>query len=166
MKCPHCKKDNDKVIDSRSSGEGSEIRRRRECLECKRRYTTYEKVKATPLLVVKKDSNRMPYDRHKLMEGLVRACHKRPIGVDALEGVCDRVEQKISQDFDREIPSRAIGEMVMAELRDLDQVAYVRFASVYRAFNDITEFLDELRPMLGETTQAEHGKNKMDTEEG
>lgn len=166
VKCPHCKKDNDKVIDSRSSGEGAEIRRRRECLGCSRRYTTYEKVKTTPLLVIKKDKNRVPYDRQKLMQGLVRACHKRPIAVDTLEGICDRVEQRISQEHDREVPSRAIGRMVMSELRETDQVAYVRFASVYRAFNDITEFLDELRPMLGGADEGGHGKDKVDSEKG
>ncbi|MCZ6690188.1 MAG: transcriptional regulator NrdR [Planctomycetota bacterium] len=166
MKCPHCSEDNDRVIDSRSSAEGAEIRRRRECLECSRRYTTYEKVKTTPLLVVKKDDSRMPYIRQKLMEGLVRACHKRPVPVDVLENICNRVEQRISQEHDREVPTEAIGEMVMAELRKTDLVAYVRFASVYRAFNDITEFLDELRPMLGELSTSEHGQDPVDPEAG
>lgn len=166
MRCPHCREDNDRVIDSRSSAEGAEIRRRRECLECGRRYTTYERIRKSPLLVVKKDDTRMPFERERVMRGLLRACEKRPIPVDKLEGICERVEKQISDRYEREVPSRAIGEMVMAELRDLDQVAYVRFASVYRAFNDITEFLDELRPMLGGASRAGYGKDKVDKEEG
>ena len=166
VKCPHCEKDSDKVVDSRSTGEGAEIRRRRECLECGRRYTTYERVKESPLLVVKKDQTRMPFIRKKIMDGLLRACEKRPIGIDVVEGICDRVEKRISEEYEREVPTSAIGAMVMAELRDLDQVAYVRFASVYRAFSDVSEFLDELRPLLGETASSGYGKDRLDPEEG
>ena len=166
MRCPHCKKDNDKVIDSRSSSEGAEIRRRRECLGCGRRYTTYERIKRTPLVVVKRDKSRMPFERDKVMAGLMHACNKRPIAMDVIEGLADRVEKKISEEFEREVPTSRIGEMIMAELRDLDQIAYVRFASVYRSFNDISEFLEELRPMLGDLnglTEARDARDIMDS---
>ena len=166
MRCPHCKQDNDKVIDSRSSSEGAEIRRRRECLGCGRRYTTYERIKRTPLMVVKRDKSRMPFQREKIMAGLLHACNKRPIGVDVLEGIADRVEKRVSEEFEKEVPTNRIGEVIMDELRDLDQIAYVRFASVYRSFNDISEFLEELRPMLGDLnglTEARDARDSVDT---
>jgi len=148
MRCPFCKTDNDKVVDSRASEGGAVIRRRRECLECGRRYTTYERVEEIPLRVVKKDGSREPFERRKIIEGMVKACEKRPVGTDALEGIVQEIERKLADIAEREVSSRQIGEMVMQQLRNLDQVAYVRFASVYRAFKDINQFLEELRPML------------------
>ncbi|MEW6745051.1 MAG: transcriptional regulator NrdR [Planctomycetota bacterium] len=148
MKCPFCKANNDKVIDSRTSGDACVIRRRRECLECGKRFTTYEKIEETPLRVVKKDGSRVPFDRTKIMAGLLKACEKRPISVDRLEEVVNRIESQLNEMFDKEVSSRFIGQLVMKELRELDQVAYVRFASVYREFKDINQFLEELRPLL------------------
>jgi len=148
MLCPFCKSDNDKVVDSRASEGGAVIRRRRECLECQRRYTTYERVEEIPLRVVKKDGTRQPFDRTKVLSGLIKACEKRPVATDALEQIVGEIEHKLADIADREVSSRQIGEMVMQHLRELDQVAYVRFASVYRAFKDINQFLEELRPML------------------
>ncbi len=148
MRCPFCKSDNDKVVDSRASEAGAVIRRRRECLECSRRYTTYERVEEIPLRVVKKDGTRQPFDRAKVLAGLMKACEKRPVATEALERIVGEIEHKLADIADREVTSRQIGEMVMQHLRELDQVAYVRFASVYRAFKDINQFLEELRPML------------------
>ena len=148
MRCPHCKADNDRVVDSRSSADGFSIRRRRQCLACGRRFTTYEKVEATPLRVVKKDGARVPFDREKIRAGLFKACEKRPISKDQIESMVDRVERQCSEAFDREVPTSMIGNLVMMELRNLDQVAYVRFASVHREFKDATQFLEELRPLL------------------
>jgi transcriptional repressor NrdR len=148
MRCPFCKTDNDKVVDSRASDGGAVIRRRRECLECGRRYTTYERVEEIPLRVVKKDGTREPFERGKILSGLLKACEKRPVATDALEGIVQEIERKLADIAEREVSSRQIGEMVMQHLRTLDQVAYVRFASVYRAFKDINQFLEELRPML------------------
>jgi transcriptional repressor NrdR len=148
MRCPFCKTDNDKVVDSRASDGGAVIRRRRECLECGRRYTTYERVEEIPLRVVKKDGSREPFERGKILSGLLKACEKRPVATDALEGIVQEIERKLADIAEREVSSRQIGEMVMQHLRTLDQVAYVRFASVYRAFKDINQFLEELRPML------------------
>ena len=148
MRCPFCKTDNDKVVDSRASEGGAVIRRRRECLECGRRYTTYERVEEIPLRVVKKDGSREPFERGKILSGLLKACEKRPVATDALEGIVQEIERKLADIAEREVSSRQIGEMVMHQLRTLDQVAYVRFASVYRAFKDINQFLEELRPML------------------
>ena len=151
MKCPFCKKDHDKVVDSRTASDGHVVRRRRECLECKRRFTTYERIEDIPVRVVKKDSRRVPFDRKKVLNGIIKACEKRPISVESMEKIVDTVESEIHSFFDREVPSKFIGEMVMKDLRVLDQVAYVRFASVYRAFKDVNEFFDELKPMLSET---------------
>jgi len=148
MKCPYCKNDNDKVVDSRSAEEASVIRRRRECLECGRRYTTYERVEEIPLRVVKKDGTRVPFDRSKILVGLHKACEKRPVSAEALEAVVQEIENEIYERSEKEVPSKVIGELVMKKLRQLDQVAYVRFASVYREFKDPTQFLEELRPML------------------
>ncbi len=148
MKCPFCGHVKDKVVDSRETGSGDAIRRRRECLECGRRFTSYERVEEIPYFVVKKDGRREAYDRHKLMQGLHRACEKRPVAVKALEAVADEIEQMAQDSPDREIEARAIGERVMQRLRELDKVAYVRFASVYRQFEDVKEFMNELRGLL------------------
>ncbi|HUT33898.1 MAG TPA: transcriptional regulator NrdR [Planctomycetota bacterium] len=158
MRCPFCKADNDKVVDSRGSEAGGVIRRRRECLECGRRYTTYERIEEIPLRVVKKDGTRQPFDRRKVLEGLMKACEKRPVPTEALERIVQEIERKLADVADREVSSRQIGEMVMQHLRELDQVAYVRFASVYRAFKDISQFLEELRPMLERRARA-NGKD-------
>ncbi|NQT52591.1 transcriptional repressor NrdR [bacterium] len=148
MQCPFCKSDNDKVIDSRAADGGAVIRRRRQCLECDRRYTTYERIEEIPLRVIKKDGTRVPFERRKIYEGMVKACEKRPVATDTIESVVQQIERELSDIAEREITSREIGEMVMRKLRDVDQVAYVRFASVYREFKDINQFLEELRPLL------------------
>ncbi len=158
MKCPFCKKNSDKVIDSRTAGDGHVVRRRRECLECGRRFTTYERIEDIPVRVVKKDSRRVPFDRKKVLNGVIKACEKRPVSVEAMEKIVDTVEREIHSLFEREVPSKFIGEMVMKELRVLDQVAYVRFASVYRAFRDVNEFYDELKPMLEKPRARNGGK--------
>ena len=149
MKCPYCGHAKHKVVDSRDSRDGTAIRRRRECLDCGRRMTTYEQVELTPLMVVKKDGSRERFDRAKLMDGLLRACEKRPVTVSELESICDRVEGVAQERGDREIDSQQIGEQVMDRLRDIDEVAYVRFASVYRHFRDVNAFMDELKGLLG-----------------
>ncbi len=148
MRCPFCKALEDKVVDSRMSEDGSAIRRRRECLSCGRRFTTVEVVKELRLRVVKKDGSREPFERGKIMEGLVAACYKRPVSVEKLEAITAQVERQVLQKFDREVESRYIGELAMRRLREVDNVAYVRFASVYRAFNDAGEFYDALKPLL------------------
>jgi transcriptional repressor NrdR len=150
MKCPYCQTDNDRVIDSRASEDGFATRRRRECLDCKKRYTTYERVERTTMKVVKKDGARVPFDRAKLKLGLEKACWKRPISDAKLEAIVSDVENNIEANFDSEVDSRYVGELVMQHLRELDQVAYVRFASVYRQFEDVQDFVDELKPMLAE----------------
>jgi transcriptional repressor NrdR len=157
MKCPFCRDDNDRVIDSRASQDGFAIRRRRECLSCKRRYTTYERLEEMTLKVVKKDGVREVFDREKIRQGLARACWKRPISDEQIEGVVLEVENAIYAQFDTEVESRDIGEMVMQQLGRLDQVAYVRFASVYRDFKDVDDFVDELAPML--TQRPAHAAN-------
>jgi len=148
VKCPYCKQDNNRVIDSRASDDAFAIRRRRECNECGRRYTTYEKVEETMLRVIKKDGTREPFDRGKILSGLLKACEKRPVSTQELEETADRIERRCHETFDREIDSKAIGAFVMEELKRIDQVAYVRFASVYREFKDVAQFLDELKPFL------------------
>lgn len=148
MKCPFCNKDNTRVIDSRPADENNSIRRRRQCDECQRRFTTYEKVETIPLVVIKKDNNREPYDRSKIEAGVFRSCHKRPISVDQITDLVDEVETLIFNREDKEIPSHIIGEIVMDKLKDLDPVAYVRFASVYREFKDVSTFMDELKKIL------------------
>lgn len=150
MKCPFCDKLEDKVVDSRMAREGEVIRRRRECLSCKRRYTTYERVEESLPMVVKKDGRREPFDRTKILAGLKKACEKRPISTATIEAVTDRIEKRIQEMGDTEIQSRTIGEEVMKELHQLDQVAYVRFASVYREFKDIDQFMDELKALAHE----------------
>ena len=148
MKCPYCGHLQDKVVDSRESREGEVIRRRRECLECGRRFTSYERVDEIPYMVVKKDGRRERFDRQKLIAGLLKACEKRPVRVNALEAVADRVESALQERPDKEISTTEIGQHVMSELRQLDKVAYVRFASVYRHFRDIGEFLTELEDLI------------------
>jgi len=155
MRCPFCKADNDKVVDSRASEGGEAIRRRRECLECGRRYTTYERVEEIPLRVIKKDGTREAFDRRKILEGMSKACEKRPVSTEKLDELVSDIERQLADVAEREVTSRQIGELVMAKLRELDQVAYVRFASVYRAFKDINQFLEELRPLLERRGQGD-----------
>ena len=149
MKCPFCGHDNTRVIDSRPADENNSIRRRRVCDECSRRSTTYEKVETIPLIVIKKDDNRETYDRSKIEAGVLRACHKRPVSANQITKLVDDVETEIFNRGEKEIPSRVIGELVMDRLKNLDAVAYVRFASVYREFKDINTFMDELKKVMG-----------------
>jgi transcriptional repressor NrdR len=160
MKCPYCQADNDRVIDSRASEDGFATRRRRECLDCKKRYTTYERVERTTMKVVKKDGARVPFDRNKLKLGLEKACWKRPISDARLEAIVSDVENNIEVNFDTEVESRYIGELVMQRLRELDQVAYVRFASVYRQFEDVQDFVEELKPMLADPIGPAGSRNR------
>ena len=148
MKCPFCGKENTRVIDSRPADEGCSIRRRRQCDECNKRFTTYEKVEAIPLVVIKKDNNRESYDRSKIEAGVYRSCHKRPISVAQITALVDEVENSVFSMEEKEIPSFKIGEIVMDKLKNLDPVAYVRFASVYREFKDVNTFMDELKKIL------------------
>ncbi len=148
MKCPFCSFADSKVVDSRPTDEGSSIRRRRECLKCLKRFTTYETVERMPLMLVKRDGSRQPYDRQKLLNGVMKACEKRPVPQLRLEQLVDTVEQKLFGSLDYEISSKVIGEMVMEELREIDEVAYVRFASVYRQFKDINTFMEELNLLI------------------
>jgi transcriptional repressor NrdR len=150
MKCPFCQEDNDRVIDSRASQDGFATRRRRECLNCSQRYTTYERIEGAAIKIVKKDGTREPFDRLKIKHGLEKACWKRPVSEVQLDAVVTAVENQLEGRFELEIPSREVGELVMQQLRDLDQVAYVRFASVYRQFEDVHDFVHELKPMLAE----------------
>jgi transcriptional repressor NrdR len=150
VKCPFCDDVEDKVVDSRMAKEGQVIRRRRECLACKRRFTTYERVEESLPMVVKKDGRREPFDRQKILSGLKKACEKRPVSTATIEAVTDRIEKHIQEMGETEIQSRTVGEEVMKELHQLDQVAYVRFASVYREFKDIDQFMDELKALARE----------------
>lgn len=150
MRCPFCSYTESKVIDSRPAEEGASIRRRRECLSCGKRFTTYEIIERLPLLVVKKDGSRQSFDRMKLINGLVKACEKRPVSADQIEKIADEIEQELQGTLEREVPSEKVGEMVMQHLKKLDEVAYVRFASVYRSFKDINTFLEELNKLLNE----------------
>lgn len=147
MRCPYCQNDDTKVIDSRTSQDFS-IRRRRECLACSRRFTTYERIEESPLKVIKKDGTRIPFDRQKIRFGVEKACYKRPVSNEQIDLLVGDVEAAIYEDGLREVPSRQIGEMVFNALRDLDKVAFVRFASVYREFEDVNDFVEELQPML------------------
>ncbi len=148
MKCPYCGNLGDKVVDSRESKEGEVIRRRRECLECGKRFTSYERIDEIPYMVVKKDGTRERFDRQKLVNGLLKACEKRPVSLKSIEAVADRVESSLQERPEREMPTAEIGAFVMEELKALDKVAYVRFASVYRHFRDIGEFMSELKDLL------------------
>jgi len=164
--CPFCSNDNDKVVDSRSAAGGTIIRRRRQCLECGKRFTTYEQTEEMPLRVIKKDGRRVPFNRKNILNGMLKACEKRPISIDILEEIVKSIEQKTNQMFDREVPSKFIGEQVMQELRKLDEVAYVRFASVYREFKDINEFMNELAPMLERSRNDRSRKKRQEQSSG
>ena len=148
MKCPFCNYEESKVIDSRPTDEGQRIRRRRECLQCTKRFTTYEIIESLPIIVIKKDKSRESFNRDKLMTGLLRACEKRPVSIDQLDNMIDEIETIIQNSLDREVSSEKIGELVMDKLKGIDEVAYVRFASVYRQFKDINTFMNELSKLL------------------
>jgi len=148
VKCPRCAKDNDRVVDSRTVRDGLAVRRRRECLECGERFTTYESIETKPVLIVKRDGRRMEYDRAKVVRGVTRACEKRPVSSESIEAIVDAVEHELATGMAAEVPSQLIGELVMRQLREVDEVAYVRFASVYRSFRDVDEFMHELRDLL------------------
>ncbi len=150
MKCPFCGYEESKVIDSRPTDEGEKIRRRRECISCAKRFTTYEIIESVPIVVVKKDKSRQAFDRVKLFNGMLRACEKRPVSIEQLDRVVSEIEAELQNSLDREVTSVHIGELVMDRLKELDEVAYVRFASVYRQFKDINTFMDELAKLLGE----------------
>ena len=155
MKCPRCGADDDRVVDSRTSADGNVIRRRRECLACFMRFTTYERIEESPLRVIKKSGERVRFDRDRILQGILRACEKLPVSMKAIEDAVTRVEARCQGEYDREVPSSVIGSLVMDELRKLDQVAYVRFASVYREFKDVNQFLDELKPILDAGAKGE-----------
>ena len=148
MKCPFCNHENTRVIDSRPAEDNNSIRRRRVCDECGKRFTTYEKIETIPLIIIKKDNNRESYDRTKIEGGILRACHKRPVSITEITQIVDDIETEIFSREEKEIPSALIGEMIMDRLKDLDAVAYVRFASVYREFKDVNTFMDELKKVL------------------
>ena len=149
MKCPFCAHEESKVIDSRPTDEGERIRRRRECLKCGKRFTTYEIIESLPIIVIKRDKSREVFDRQKLMTGMLRACEKRPVSIETLDRAIDDIEALIQNSLDREVKSEKIGELVMEKLKEIDEVAYVRFASVYRQFKDINTFMSELNKLLG-----------------
>ena len=148
MKCPYCAFEESKVIDSRPTDEGERIRRRRECLSCNRRFTTYEIIESLPIIVIKKDKTRQTFAREKIINGMVRACEKRPVSLDMIERAVDDIEAEIQNTLDREVSSDKIGELVMLKLKEIDEVAYVRFASVYRQFKDINTFMNEVKKLL------------------
>lgn len=148
MKCPYCSYEESKVIDSRPTDEGERIRRRRECLKCGKRFTTYEIIETVPVIVIKKDKSRQPFDRNKLLGGLMRACEKRPVGLEALEMMVDEIESSLQNSMDREVSSSVIGSLALEKLKHTDEVAYVRFASVYRDFRDIDSFMKELQQLI------------------
>ena len=148
MRCPFCRQDNDKVVDSRSGDDGAAIRRRRECIACKRRYTTYERVEENPLRVIKKDGRRVSYDREKIRRGIERACWNLSVSVEQIDQMMSHIESEAFEKFDREVPSSFLGELVMRELRKVNQVAYVRFASVYKEFKDVSEFMEVLQEFV------------------
>ena len=150
MKCPFCGYDESKVIDSRPADDGERIRRRRECLSCKKRFTTHEVIESVPIIVVKRDKSREVFDRAKLTGGILRACEKRPVSLEQIESVVDSIESSLQSSLDREVTSQSIGELAMEKLKDVDEVAYVRFASVYRSFKDINTFMEELTKLLKE----------------
>ena len=159
MKCPYCNYNESKVIDSRPADEGTTIRRRRECLACQKRFTTYEVMEHLPLVVIKRDGSRQSFDKNKVLNGMLRSCEKRPVPLADLEKISDEIEQELQNSFEREINTSEIGEMVMARLKELDEVAYVRFASVYRQFKDINTFMDELAKLLGDKKNSGKKEN-------
>ncbi len=148
MRCPFCGEDNDRVVDSRAMPDGNAIRRRRECNSCNRRYTTYEKIDEIPFMVIKKDLSRETYDRVKIESGIWKACEKRPVSADQIQQIIDKIERHIYNNYEKEVPSSVIGEMIVESLREVDHVAYVRFASVYKEFKDINQFVNELKGLL------------------
>jgi len=150
VKCPYCGYSESKVVDSRPTVEEAAIRRRRECEKCSKRFTTYEKIEEMPLIIVKKDGSREAYQRSKMLNGILRACEKRPISISTIEGMADEIEKELYNSMDKEIESKKIGEMVMSKLKQIDDVAYVRFASVYRQFKDINSFMEELKKLIKE----------------
>ena len=150
VKCPYCSHLESKVVDSRPADEGSSIRRRRECLQCEKRFTTYETVESLPMVVIKKDGSRQTFDRRKLLGRMLKACEKRSVSMSTLEQIADEIEQTLQNEMEREVPSTEIGELVMDKLKGVDEVAYVRFASVYRQFKDISTFMNELNKLLNE----------------
>ncbi|MCX8012566.1 MAG: transcriptional regulator NrdR [Desulfobacterota bacterium] len=149
MKCPFCRHLENKVVDSRLSRDGIVIRRRRECLNCQRRFTTHERIEEIMPMVIKKNGDREPFDRNKILVGIQKACQKRPISAENIEGIVNRIEEFLQEKGEKEIPSSVIGEKIMQELHSLDEVAYVRFASVYRSFKDLTDFMSEVKELLG-----------------
>lgn len=149
MRCPYCGYEESKVIDSRPTEEGEKIRRRRECLKCQKRFTTYETIETLPIVVVKKDKSRQVFDKNKLMGGMLRACEKRPVPLEVIEAAVNDIEAALQNSVDREVTSIKIGELAMDKLKEIDEVAYVRFASVYRQFRDVNSFMDELARLLG-----------------
>ena len=160
MKCPSCQYKETKVVDSRLNADGTSIRRRRECLKCEKRFTTYEYIEQVPLMVIKRDDRRQPFDRKKIVSGIVKACEKRPISIDKIEEVTTEIEQEIQKSFDREVSAKEIGQMIMRRLAELDEVAYVRFASVYRQFRDVNQFMNELKVILEKEKSGKGQKNK------
>lgn len=152
MKCPYCGYEDSKVLDSRPTDENQTIRRRRECIECGKRFTTYERIEQVPVVIIKKDGTRQAYDRTKILNGMIRACEKRPVPLSVIETSVDNIEKSIYNSLDKEIKSELLGEMVMEELKTIDEVSYVRFASVYRQFKDVNSFMDELKKILNETS--------------
>jgi len=148
MKCPYCGSKKDRVLDSRSSNGGQSIRRRRECMKCERRFTTYESIEEIPFMVIKKDGRREPFDRKKLLAGIIKACEKRPVPIEKQESIVDNIEKQIIKRFEKEVDSKEIGELLMKQLYELDEIAYVRFASVYRQFRDVSQFMKELKKFL------------------
>ncbi|HEY8361500.1 MAG TPA: transcriptional regulator NrdR [Tissierellaceae bacterium] len=154
MRCPYCSFPESKVIDSRPTEEGQAIRRRRECIKCGKRFTTYEKIEEIPLMVIKKDGNRQVFDRNKILNGIIKACEKRPVPMETIENIVDEIEKTLYNSMEKEVTSKAIGEMVMNRLKDVDDVAYVRFASVYRQFTDINSFMEELKNLLDENNKS------------
>lgn len=150
MKCPYCLYPESKVIDSRPADDGQRIRRRRECIKCGKRFTTYEAIESQPVIIIKRDKSRQVFDRNKLLSGMLRACEKRPVSLDTLETAIDEIESQLQNSLDREVSSVTIGEMALAKLKNIDEIAYVRFASVYRDFKDIESFMEELKNLLKE----------------
>ncbi|MFA5089947.1 MAG: transcriptional regulator NrdR [Candidatus Omnitrophota bacterium] len=157
MRCPYCGHKEDKVVDSRATQEESAVRRRRECLKCGKRFTTYEYVEEVSLMVIKKDGRRQPFDRKKILSGIMKACEKRPVGMEKMEEVATQVERAIQRKSDREVPSSRIGELLMEKLKGIDDVAYVRFASVYRQFKDVGQFMVELKDILSKGKRGPKG---------
>ena len=155
MKCPFCGYDDSKVLDTRPTDEGYTIRRRRECLKCQKRFTTYEKIEQSPVMVIKKDGNRQAFDRDKIVRGMIKSCEKRPVSADEIEEAVNNIEKKIENSMRREITSLEIGEMVMDELKDLDEVSYVRFASVYKEFKDVDQLLESMQGILSDNKRSD-----------